>query len=51
MYAIGLIAAAASFFVALVVGVLLLPKALPEHILYLWDGIIVVPLPPAGQRK
>lgn len=42
LYAIGLVASVTMFFLALLVGILTLPKASPEHILYMWDVVAVV---------
>jgi len=38
---LGLVASVSMFFVALLVGILTLPEASANHILYLWDGIVV----------
>jgi len=38
---LGLIASVSMFFVALLVGILTLPEASANHILYLWDAIVV----------
>ena len=38
---LALIASVAMFFVALGLGVWLLPKASPDHVLYLWTGVVV----------
>ncbi|MBC8870684.1 MAG: hypothetical protein H8E44_14775 [Planctomycetes bacterium] len=41
LYVIGLVASVSMFFLALLVGIFALPKALPEHILIMWDIIVV----------
>jgi ABC-2 type transport system permease protein len=38
---IAIIASVALFFTALILGMWLLPKATPDHVLYLWTGITV----------